>query len=232
MARRRSRDRKGAGIASPLPDGRGSGARGLHPRPATPPAAPGDAEKEAPKLATVRPQKKTVRRTGSISRAQNVEAFQHAPLYAKIPGYVKRVHVDIGHRVRAGEPLVELDVPEMDVELKQKEAALLQATAEVELAQSSLKAAEAALKSGQAQVTLRAESGRARVRAEQARVQSQHERLSKVGMSSTRRRSTSRATPSRRPRRRRTRSRRACSPPRRRATSASPSGTRPGPTSR
>jgi RND family efflux transporter MFP subunit len=147
-------------------------------RPAPPPAAVA-AEKEAPKLATVKPEKKTVRRLVD-QPAQNVEAFQHAPLYAKIAGYVKKLNVDIGDRVKAGQPLVELHVPEMDVELKQKEAALLQATAEVRLAESSLKAAEAALKSGTAMVT-QAESGRARARAEQARAESQHERLGKVG---------------------------------------------------
>lgn len=147
-------------------------------RPA-PPAAVGTDEKEAPKLATVKPEKKTVRRVVD-QPAQNVEAFQHAPLYAKIAGYVKKLHVDIGDRVKEGQPLVALAVPEMDVELKQKEAALMQAAAEVELARSSLKAAEAGLKSGAALVT-RAESGRARAKAEQARAESQHDRLSKIG---------------------------------------------------
>lgn len=130
-------------------------------------------------VAVVKPEKKTVRRVVD-QPAQNVEAFQHAPLYAKIPGYVGKLHVDIGDRVKAGQPLLDLAVPEMDIELKQKEALLLQAKAEVELAERNLDAAEASLKSGEAMVK-QAESGRARARAEQMRVKSQHERLSKAG---------------------------------------------------
>src|SRR5262245_41467977 len=73
----------------------------------TPPAATAAGEKEAPKLTTIKPEKKAVRRVVD-QPAQNVEAFQQAPLYAKIAGYVKKLHVDIGARVKEGQPLVDL----------------------------------------------------------------------------------------------------------------------------
>lgn len=142
--------------------------------PVPPPAS--DATATPPKL--VKPLKKTVRRVVD-QPAQNVEAFQHAPLHARIAGYVHKLHVDIGDPVKAGQVLVELSVPELDVELKQKDAMLLQAEAEVKLARSSLVAAEASLKSAAAQVK-QAESGRARALAEHKRTQSQHERLEKI----------------------------------------------------
>ena len=147
-------------------------------RGAPPPAAP-TGESSAPALTTVRPQKKTVRRVVD-QPAQNVEAFQQAPLHSKIAGYVSRMNVDIGDAVKANQVLVELSVPEMVLEVRQKAAALVQGEAEVKLADSSLAAAEAALKSAAAQVR-QAESGRARARAELKRVESQHERLMKVG---------------------------------------------------
>src|SRR5215203_3228985 len=64
---------------------------------------------------TVRLERKTVRRV--IDQAvQNVEAYQHAPLFARLPAYVKKVNVDIGDRVKSGDVLIELSVPELEAE--------------------------------------------------------------------------------------------------------------------
>src|SRR5262245_12941829 len=84
---------------------------------------------------TIRFEKKTVRRTIE-QPAQNVEAYQQAPLYARVQAYVKKVHVDVGDRVKAGNLLVELSAPDLDAELKQKQAA-------VTLAEKTLAAAGA-----------------------------------------------------------------------------------------
>ncbi len=43
----------------------------------------------------------------------SVEAFHSACIGARVTGYVKAVHVDIGTLVKAGQPMVEVDVPEL-----------------------------------------------------------------------------------------------------------------------
>lgn len=45
-----------------------------------------------------------------------------ANLYARSQGYVKRLHADIGQRVKAGQLLAEIDTPELDEQLRQARA--------------------------------------------------------------------------------------------------------------
>jgi RND family efflux transporter MFP subunit len=113
------------------------------------PAAPSRtaAEEPAPgppNVAVVKPQRKTVRR--SIKRPGfNVEANQSTALYAKISGYVRQWNrkFDIGSRVREGDVLADLRVPEMEVEVGQKAAAVLQAQAEIGQARAEVLRAQA-----------------------------------------------------------------------------------------
>jgi membrane fusion protein, multidrug efflux system len=72
----------------------------------------------------------------------NTLANQQALVNARATGYVRRLRVDLGDRVHAGDVLAELDTPEVDQQLeqaraalKQKEAALQQADASAEYAQ-------------------------------------------------------------------------------------------------
>jgi HlyD family secretion protein len=130
---------------------------------------------------TVRFEKKTVRRTIEQA-AQNVDAYQQAPLYARVPAYVKKVHVDVGDRVKQGQVLIELSVPELDAELKQKQADVSAALALTRQAEKALSAAEANMRSAKAGVG-EAQAGRRRAQAEVSRSKSQHERLSRAGKS-------------------------------------------------
>ena len=59
-------------------------------------------------------------------------AYQEIDLYAKVAGYLKWIKVDIGDRVRTGEVLAELEVPEMEQDLAQAAAALARAHSEVD----------------------------------------------------------------------------------------------------
>lgn len=43
-------------------------------------------------------------------------------MHAKVSGYIRRINVDIGDRVRAGEVLATLEIPELDAELKGSDA--------------------------------------------------------------------------------------------------------------
>ncbi|HTI72834.1 MAG TPA: efflux RND transporter periplasmic adaptor subunit [Candidatus Limnocylindria bacterium] len=75
--------------------------------------------------------------TPSLGISAELRPFLEAPIYARANGYVKRRFVDIGTDVRKGDPLVELDTPELDQELARAQADAAQSKATLELAQST-----------------------------------------------------------------------------------------------
>jgi RND family efflux transporter MFP subunit len=116
----------------------------------------------------------------SVRQPGSIHAYEQTPIFSKLAGYVQKWHVDIGDRLRKGDLLAELWVPEMEVEVKQKEALVQQAEAEIKQATEAAAAAEASLRSAEAQVR-EAESGRLRAKAQYDRMKSQFERLARVG---------------------------------------------------
>jgi RND family efflux transporter MFP subunit len=52
----------------------------------------------------------------------DVEAFNSAPIYARVSGYLKKWYADIGTPVKAGQLLAEIDVPDQDQQLAQAKA--------------------------------------------------------------------------------------------------------------
>lgn len=54
----------------------------------------------------------------------SIRANQQATLYAKVPGYLKSIAVDKGDRVQAGQPLGEIEVPELLADLAKYKAEL------------------------------------------------------------------------------------------------------------
>jgi len=63
----------------------------------------------------------------------DVQAFDTAPIYARVSGYLKRWYVDIGARVKAGQLLAEIDVPDQDQQYAQAKADLGTAVANQKL---------------------------------------------------------------------------------------------------
>ena len=113
---------------------------------------------ETPTVKVMHPQKKDVRRL--IERpGYNIEAYERTPLYAKLPGYVRKWNFDMGDSVHKDDVMAEIYIPELEVELRQKKAAVAQAAAEI-------KQAEAAV---------------LRFQAEQRHAESQYRRLARVG---------------------------------------------------
>jgi multidrug resistance efflux pump len=94
-----------------------------------------------------------------------VEAKQQARLFSRVAGQVREVLVDIGDRVKAGQVLAELAVPEVEAEHQQKRALAAQAEAEVDQARRGLVAAEARIGVATVQVS-EAEAAVARSRAD------------------------------------------------------------------
>src|SRR5436305_2848901 len=67
-----------------------------------------------------------------------LEAWQRAPIYARVSGYLKGWSADIGARVKAGQVIAEIEAPDLDQQL-------LQARAELASQQASAKLSEATL---------------------------------------------------------------------------------------
>ncbi len=93
-----------------------------------------------------------------------IEAFEQTAIHAKLTGFVKKVHVDIGDKVtgptqvssdqpmQPGQVLAELEMPELEAELKQKQALVAQAAAEVTQSEAAIKVAKSAKTSAEALV--------------------------------------------------------------------------------
>jgi RND family efflux transporter MFP subunit len=64
----------------------------------------------------------------------NIQAVTEAPILARADGYVKTRLVDIGDRVRSGQPLAEIEAPELDQQVLQARANLQQTTAALDQA--------------------------------------------------------------------------------------------------
>jgi RND family efflux transporter MFP subunit len=70
--------------------------------------------------------------------------FQEIEVHAKVAGYVKEIMVDVGDRVKAGQTLAVLEVPEMSDDVARANASKKRSEAEVQHAKDELARAEAA----------------------------------------------------------------------------------------
>ncbi len=118
-------------------------------RPITATTAPADA-RAVTRVETVRPSRQTVRRT--VEEPGQVEAFEVTSVYANVVGYVRSWSVNIGSKIKKGQVMAELDVPEVEAEAEQKRALVKQAEAQRDQARAAVKVAEADVVSSQAKV--------------------------------------------------------------------------------
>ena len=75
-----------------------------------------------PNVAVVNPS--TARNGSGLELPGRLEAYIRAPIYARVPGYLKSWKYDIGSRVKAGDVLAEIDTPDLDQQLVQARADL------------------------------------------------------------------------------------------------------------
>ena len=64
----------------------------------------------------------------------NIQAVTEAPILARADGYIKTRMVDIGDRVHSGQPVAEIEAPELDQQVLQAQANLQQNTAALDQA--------------------------------------------------------------------------------------------------
>lgn len=79
---------------------------------------------------------KTLRRTVTLS--SELVPFQQIDVYAKESGYLRELRVDYGTRVRRGQLMAVLDIPEQALRLQEDEAAIQAASREVAIAEHAV----------------------------------------------------------------------------------------------
>jgi len=82
--------------------------------------------------------------TSEVTLTAEFEPFQQVDVMAKVAGYVRTIKVDIGDRVREGQVLAVLEIPEMEDDLAKASAAIDETDAEAATASDELQRAEAA----------------------------------------------------------------------------------------
>jgi HlyD family secretion protein len=124
---------------------------------------------------------KPVRKTLKLVTTQpgRIEAFEEAPLFPKLAGYVQEVLVDIGDSVKKDQLLIKLSIPEMLDEVKQMEALVKQSEAEVSQADAAIKSAEAMAGTAEAKVA-QAKAGVGRAAGEYERWKAEHARMTEL----------------------------------------------------
>jgi len=87
-------------------------------------------------------------KTGSISRELVLTAefkpFQEIDVMSKVAGYIKQINVDIGDRVKEGQTLAILQIPEMEDDRQRVTAGVQQSEAQVRRSRDELTRAKAA----------------------------------------------------------------------------------------
>lgn len=70
-----------------------------------------------------------------VALPANIQPYISAPVFARTNGYLKKWYFDIGARVKKGDPLAEIETPEVDAQLRQAQADLATAQANLHLAE-------------------------------------------------------------------------------------------------
>lgn len=79
----------------------------------------------------------------TLEVAAEFRPYQEIDLHAKVAGYLRAIFVDVGDHVAKGQPIAELEAPEMTQELAQAEATLRRSQVDVERAHADLRRSEA-----------------------------------------------------------------------------------------
>src|SRR3984893_12514765 len=93
-------------------------------------------DQAVPTVAVTLPEAKISNPT--IELPGRLEAFQRAPIFARVQGYLKSWSAAIGARVKAGEVVAEIEAPDLDQQLLQARADLASQQASANLSEATL----------------------------------------------------------------------------------------------
>lgn len=130
-------------------------------------SAPDQDRPETIHVQVVHPRRSVMERT--TTQPGSVQAYESVHLYAGVSGYLKTQAVDIGDRIKRGQTLATVDVPELEKQVQryrsgveraraqvlQMKARVSSAKADLEAAQASVPQAEATAKSKAAELRFR-----------------------------------------------------------------------------
>lgn len=125
-------------------------------------------------LRIVHPERRDIRLT--VVQPGTLEAFEATPVYSRISGYVEKYRYNIGDRVKPGDVLIDMWVPDLVAAHDQKVAAVHKADVQVSVAQRALEAAEAMVRTTEARI-VSARAGVKRAQASYTRWESEYKRL-------------------------------------------------------
>jgi multidrug efflux pump subunit AcrA (membrane-fusion protein) len=91
-------------------------------------------EQSVPTVATITPHVGAA--THRLTLPGTVQAWYEAPIYARVPGYLKKWYFDYGAQVKKGDVLAEIETPDLDAQLSAAEAKLNSAKAIVNVRQA------------------------------------------------------------------------------------------------
>ncbi len=81
--------------------------------------------------------------SSTLTVAGEFQPYQEVDLHAKVSGYIRRINVDIGDRVRVGQVIATLEVPELNAQVAGSEAEVRHSQSEIVRAQSGVALAQA-----------------------------------------------------------------------------------------
>jgi RND family efflux transporter MFP subunit len=93
-------------------------------------------DQAVPTVAVTQPDSNVINPT--IDLPGRLEAYQRAPIFARVQGYLKSWSADIGARVKAGQVIAEIEAPDLDQQLMQARADLASAQASARLSEATL----------------------------------------------------------------------------------------------
>jgi len=100
-----------------------------------------ESEPDAVRVGVAKVGRKTLERHLTVS--SELVPFQEVDVYAKESGYVRDLLVDYGSRVKKGQVMAVLEIPELEVQLRQDDAAIRNASDQVTRAEHELGRVEA-----------------------------------------------------------------------------------------
>jgi multidrug efflux pump subunit AcrA (membrane-fusion protein) len=115
----------------------------------------------------------------TVVQPGTLEAFETTPIYSRISGYVERYLYNIGDRVKKGDVLIEMWIPDVVEQHARAGAEARRAKVQIDVAQTALRAAEAKLETAVARVDS-AKAGVKRAQASYTRWESEYKRLEQL----------------------------------------------------
>lgn len=100
--------------------------------------------------------------SSTLTVAGEFQPYQEVELHAKVSGYIRKINVDIGDRVKNGEVIATLEVPELTAQVAASEAEIRHSQSEIARAKSGVVLAEATYQAVHAEFTRLSEASKRR----------------------------------------------------------------------